>query len=83
MHFQRSTPLVDSQMCSTDFPNISFAQNQARARKIRPYAVGFAANTSSGRRVRTYDRCGEAYAALHCDSTRLEHRTRCRRRFPG
>ena len=53
MHFQRSTPLVDSQMCSTDFPNISFAQNQARARKIHPYAVGFAANTSSGRTVRT------------------------------
>ena len=53
MHLQRSTPLVDSQMCSTDFPNISFAQNQARARKIHPYAVGFAANTSSGRTVRT------------------------------
>ena len=53
MHFQRSTPQVDSQMFSTDFPNISFAQNQARARKIHPYAVGFAANTSSGRTVRT------------------------------
>ena len=47
MHFQRSTPQDDSRMFRTDFPIISFAQNQTRARKTRPYAVDFAANTSS------------------------------------
>ena len=47
MHFQRSTPQDDSRMFRTDFPIISFAQNRTRARKTRPYAVDFAANTSS------------------------------------
>ena len=83
MHFQWSTPQVDFQMLSTDFPNISFAQNQTRARKMIPYAVDFDAKTSSGRRVRAYDHCGEAYALLRCNSARLALRIACHRTFPG
>ena len=77
MHFRRSTPQVDSRMFSTDFPIISFAQNQTCARKTRPYAVVFAANTSSGRRVRTYDRCVEKHMLSLALCQRVPAPARC------